>query len=113
MSESAHKKALHTAYLLIAILLTILAVIAHRFLPERRLALDNSTGATNFLMHSGSDSQVRVQWVDQGHFHYTCEFDRGAADPGCSFTYLLYSTKADQGLDLSQFRTLNLAMRYD
>ena len=113
MNESIHKRALRSAYLLIGILLTILAVLAHGYLPQRRLVLDNSTGATNFLMHSGNDADSQVSWVDQGRFHFTCEFVKGAADPGCSFTYLLYSTNADQGVDLSRYRKLNLGIRYN
>lgn len=112
MSNVLHKKSRQSAGLLIAILLTILAVIAHRFLPERRLLLDSATGATHFLMHSGDEKLSRAEWVDETRFHYTCEFAKEAADPGCSFIYLLYSTDADHGTDLSGFRTLNLGLRY-
>jgi len=112
MSESARKNPRQSAALLVGIVLTIFAVAAHRLLPERRLILDSTTGATNFLMHSGDDKSAQVQWVDQARFHYTCEFAKGAADPGCSFTYLLYTKDADHGVDLSLYRTLNLAVRY-
>ena len=46
------------------------------------------------------------------NFHFTCGFAKDAAGPGCSFTYLLYSTNADRGIDLSRYRTLNLTLRY-
>src|SRR5215510_1916431 len=111
MNEPPHKTR-QSAALLIGILLTILAVVAHRFLPERRLVLDSSTGATYFLMHSGDDAQVQVKWVDQLHFHYSCQFAKDAADPSCSFTYLLYAKDANRGIDLSRYRTMNLGIQY-
>jgi hypothetical protein len=55
---------------------------------------------------------AQIQWVDQARFHFTCQFGKGAAEQTCSFTYLLYSTSADRGIDLSRYRTLNLALRY-
>ena len=113
MSESIPGKSSQSAALLIGILLTVIAVGAHRYLPERRLVLDGAReGATYFLMQSGDGTQSRTQWVDQPRFHYTCQFAKGAADPSCSFTYLLYSTSADRGIDLARYRTMNLAIRY-
>ena len=113
MEELTQKKSSQSALLLIGIVLTLLAVIAHRYLPERRLTLDSArTGATFFLMQSGDGAPTQVQWADQGHFHFTCGFAKDAAGPGCSFTYLLYSTNADRGIDLSRYQTLNLAIRY-
>ena len=111
MSESRFTKTGQSAALLIGILLTLFAVVAHRFLPERRLILDSArANATYFLMQSGDGAQS--QWVDQAKFHYTCQFAKGAAEQTCSFTFLLYSSSADRGIDLSRYRTLNLALRY-
>jgi diguanylate cyclase (GGDEF)-like protein len=111
MGESVSRKSSQSAALLAGIALTILAVLAHRVLPERRLTLDAArTGAIFFLMQSGDGASA--QWVDQANLHFTCQFAKDASNPGCSFTYLLYSTDADRGLDLSRYQTLNLAIRY-
>ncbi|HKE96237.1 MAG TPA: GGDEF domain-containing protein [Povalibacter sp.] len=112
MNDSIRSKTGQSAALLVGILLTIVAVVAHRFLPERRLVLNSMTGATYFLMHSPDGPQARVEWVDQARFHYTCQFAADVADPSCSFTYLLYSKSADIGTDLSRYRTLKLGIRY-
>jgi diguanylate cyclase (GGDEF)-like protein len=112
MREMIHKKSSQSAFLLIGIVLTLLAVVAHRLLPERRLTLDSTReGATFFLMQSGSPP-AQVQWTDQAKLHYTCRFAKDGADQSCSFTYLLYSTQADRGIDLSRYETLNLALSY-
>jgi diguanylate cyclase (GGDEF)-like protein len=114
MSEPIPRKSSQSAVLLIGILLTFVAVLAHRFLPERRLVLDSAkTDASYFLMQAGGDgTPARIQWVEQANFHYTCQFAKEAAGQSCSFTYLLYSTNADRGIDLSRYRTMNLALRY-
>ena len=63
-------------------------------------------------MQSGDGAPAQIQWVDQAKFHYTCQFAKDTVEQSCSFTYLLYSTNADRGIDLSRYRTLNLALRY-
>jgi diguanylate cyclase (GGDEF)-like protein len=113
MSQPRGKKPSQTAILLFGIVLTCVAVLAHRFLPERRLTLDSTRqGANYFLMQSGAGTPARVQWVDPSKFHFTCQFARETVGQGCSFTYLLYSTDAAHGIDLSRYRKLNLALRY-
>jgi diguanylate cyclase (GGDEF)-like protein len=113
MSESISTKSSQSAALLIGILLTFVAVAAHRFLPERRLTLDSArTGANYFLMQNGDGTPAQIQWINQSRFHYGCRFAKDAAGQSCSFIYLLYSTNADRGIDLSRYRALNLGLRY-
>jgi diguanylate cyclase (GGDEF)-like protein len=113
MDESTPRKSSHSTALLIGILLTGLAVVGHRFLPERRLALESTKDLANaFLMQSGDGAPADIQWIDQSRFHFACQFPKATVDQGCSFGYQLHSAKADQGTDLSHFHTLNLAVRY-
>jgi diguanylate cyclase (GGDEF)-like protein len=113
VDDSAPAKSSHSAALLTGILLTCLAVLAHRFLPERRLVLDNSKDlALAFLMQSGDGALADIQWVDQSRFHLKCQFPKAAVDQGCSFGFQLHSGKLNEGIDLSHFQTLNLAVRY-
>jgi diguanylate cyclase (GGDEF)-like protein len=99
--------------LLIGILLTCLAVIAHRFLPERRFALDGVKDiGLSFLMQSGDSAPVDIQWIDQPRFHFACQFPKANVDQGCSFGFQLHSGKVNEGVDLSRFRTMNLGIRY-
>ena len=114
LTESVPRKSSHSAALLIGILLTCLAMVGHRFLPERRLTLDPTKDlAYAFLMQSGDGAPAEIQWIDQSRFHFACQFPKGAAvEQGCSFGYQLHSAKVDQGTNLSHFHTLNLAVRY-
>jgi len=94
-------------------LITLFAVVGHRFLPERRLTIDSSRqGANFFLVQTGNGAQADQQWIDQARFHYACKFPQATAMQGCGFAYMLAPAIASQGIDLSRFRTLNLAVRY-
>ena len=111
--EAVPKKAGNSTAVLLGILLTCVAVIAHRFLPERRLVLDSSKDiALAFLMQSGNGAPVDIQWIDQSRFHYACQFPKATVDQGCSFGYPLHADRVDHGTDLSRYRTLNLTIRY-
>jgi hypothetical protein len=114
MDASIPRKPGQSAALLIAIVLTLAAIVAHRFLPERRLSLDSARpNATFFLMHSGQGTVPKVDWLDQRNLHFTCRFAPDVTGAGCSFTYLLYpANAADRGTDLSRYHTLNLSIRY-
>jgi diguanylate cyclase (GGDEF)-like protein len=114
MDESTARKSTHSKVLLIGILLTCIAVMGHRFLPERRLMLERSPDNANFfLMQSGNGAPADIQWVDQSRFHFACQFPEAAAvDQGCSFGYQLHGANLNEGTDLSRFQTLNLAIRY-
>jgi diguanylate cyclase (GGDEF)-like protein len=102
-----------SATLLIGILLTFLAVVAHRVLPERRLVLDSTReGAVFFYMHGGEGPPPKMEWVDQGKLHFTCQFAKEAVNQSCSFLYLLYTTRADSGIDLSRYREIRMPLRY-
>jgi diguanylate cyclase (GGDEF)-like protein len=114
MPDSLNWKPHQSALLLIGILLTLVAVFAHRILPQRRLALDTSSeGAVYFLMKFGEESMTQVAWVDQPRRHFRCRFIQASPGASCTYTFLLYQGDAtDQGVDLSRFRNLNLAIRY-
>jgi diguanylate cyclase (GGDEF)-like protein len=93
--------------------LTLLAVVGHRFLPERRLTIDSSREGANFFpVESGNGVPADFQWIDQAKFHYTCQFPQATVMQGCGLAYMLSGKVATQGIDLSRFRTLNLAVRY-
>ena len=92
MTESTRPKISHSAFLLLGILLTLLIVIGHRFLPERRLTIDSMRdGANIFPVESGNGAPAEFRWIDQVKFHYTCQFPTPSAMQGCGFAYMLAS----------------------
>ena len=113
MTESIHRKSTQSALLLIGILLTLLALIGHRFFPERRLTIDSSREGANFFpVPMGHGAHADFQWIDQANFHYFCRFPQEESHQGCGFAYMLSTGVASQGIDLSRFKALNLTVRY-
>jgi hypothetical protein len=112
MKDSLNRKPSQSAVLLIGILLTVLAVVAHRFLPERRLTLDPSQEGATFYLTKGEDALTQVDWVDQSRLHFKCHFAKEASGASCGYTYELFPKTVDHGADLSRFRSLKLSIRY-
>jgi len=63
-------------------------------------------------MQSGDGAPARIEWIDQSHFHFACQFPKATVDQGCSFGFPLHQERVDRGTDLSRFHTLNLTIRY-
>ncbi len=111
--QSIPRNSSHSLVLLIGILLTCLAVVGHRFLPERRLAIDSAREGANFFpVEAGNGVQAEFQWIDQAKFHFACRFPEVSVWQGCGFAYMLSAEDVSRGMDLSGFRTLNLTVRY-
>jgi len=115
MTDFNHRKSSRSAaFLLLGILLTLLALIGRQFLPERRFAIDSVRhGSSSFLVQTGNGAASDLRWIDQNQFHYACRIPPATAMQGCGFAYMLSgSMDSSQGVDLSRFKTLNLAVRY-
>jgi diguanylate cyclase (GGDEF)-like protein len=102
-----------SALLLIGILLTLAVLAAHRLLPERRFTLDPTKEGANFYLTKGEEALTQVDWADQPRVHFKCHFASAASGASCGYTYQLHLNSAvDQGVDLSRYRNLKLAIRY-
>ena len=113
MVEFTEKKSSQAAALAVGILLTLVAVVAHRFLPERRLTLDSSQEGAHFYLTKGEDTLTQVDWVEPSRLHFKCRFAREAAGASCGYTYeLLQGKDIAHGADLSRYRNLKLTIRY-
>jgi len=113
MTESEHRKPTQSAALLIVMLLTLLAVVGHRLLPERRLTINGSQeGANFFLGQTGDGPPAEMKWIDRAHLHYACRVPQATVWQSCNFGYMLATRIASEGVDLSRYKTLNLAIRY-
>jgi hypothetical protein len=89
------QKSTQSALLLVGILLTVLAVVAHRFLPERRLSIDSArAGANFFLVPNFQGPPIEPTWVEQAKFHYACRFPEGNFMQGCGFGYMPRATRS-------------------
>jgi diguanylate cyclase (GGDEF)-like protein len=113
MNDSFNWKPSQSALLLIGILLTLAALAAHRFLPERRFTLDPAKKGVNFYLTKGEEALTQVDWVDQSRVHFKCHFAQESTGASCGYQFQLHLNSAvNQGVDLSRFSRLKLAIRY-
>ena len=114
MKDSITRNPGQTALALAAgILLTFIAVVAHRFLPERRLTLDPTREGASFYLTKGEEALTQVDWVNQSRLHFKCKFAQEASGASCGYTFALFDGKdMHGGTDLSRYRNLNLSIRY-
>jgi diguanylate cyclase (GGDEF)-like protein len=113
MPESFPQKPTQSAFLLISMLLTLLAIVGHRFLPERQLTIGGSNdGAYFFLGQSGNGPPAEIKWIDRARLHYSCRVPQATTWQSCNLGYMLARVIASQGIDLSRYKTLKLAVRY-
>ncbi len=113
MTESLQPKSTQSAALLIGMLLTLLAVVGHRFLPERRLSIDTSEERGRFFLgQTGGGPPAELKWIDQARLHYSCRVPQATTWQSCNFGYMLSTGIGSAGIDLSRYKTLNLAVRY-
>ena len=113
MKNSLNWQPSQSAILLIGILLTLIALAAHRFLPERRFTLDPARKGVNFYLTKGEETLTQADWVDQSRVHFKCHFAEQASGASCGYTYQLHlDNEVDKGVDLSRYRNLSLTIRY-
>jgi diguanylate cyclase (GGDEF)-like protein len=112
VKESIQRNPRQSAVLLIGIVLTLVALAAHRFLPERRLTLDPAQTGANFYLTKGEDALSQVDWVDPAHLHFKCHFAELASGASCGYTYELFAKNIGDGVDLSRYHNLTLTIRY-
>jgi diguanylate cyclase (GGDEF)-like protein len=112
MQDSLSRKPSQSAVLLIGILLTLVAVFAHRILPERRFTLDPAREGAVFYLTKGEETLTQVDWVDQPRVHFKCHFAQEASGASCGYTYELFQGDIAHGADLSRYRNLKVTIRY-
>jgi diguanylate cyclase (GGDEF)-like protein len=99
---------------LAAVALTVLVVLAHAWIPEERLVI---AGNGRFPVTVQSNPVPGLQtpgvWLNEAERSFRCKYPDGINDPGyyCSINFYFFSTPT-QGLDLSRFERVELALSY-
>jgi diguanylate cyclase (GGDEF)-like protein len=102
------------AALLLAILLTIAALILHSFIPKKRfLATPNHEGTYYLYSSKLTDGSLAGTWLDEKKQHFRCGYPEGFYDRSyyCSFNQA-YAFSETKGVNLSHFERINLVIRY-
>jgi diguanylate cyclase (GGDEF)-like protein len=100
--------------LIAALALSLLAVLALEFMPDRQLDLLAPGAANNLFLATpesvGPDSPV--QWIDARRHHWRCHYVAPASYQPCSITLMLSGKDPSRGVDLTRMRTLELELAY-
>jgi len=102
------------AALLLGILLTLVAVVAQQYFPQKHFtAWPNATLNSYFYSSNQSSTAPAAFWLNQQQNQWRCVYpqNNGSDYFACSFN-VLFEKAADRGIDLSDYSHLNLAVRY-
>jgi diguanylate cyclase (GGDEF)-like protein len=103
-----------SSVLLLAILATIVAVLAQQYFPQKRLIVWPGNDYISYFYSSNqSDGSPAAFWLDQEKSLWRCIYpeDDKSEYFACSFN-LLFGQEQTQSVDLSQFTHLNLKLNY-
>lgn len=100
--------------LLLAILLTLMAVLAQQFFPEKRFTIwPNPQSNSYFYSFSPQDAAPAAFWLDQQNSILRCTYPQLQQNEyfACSFNVLFEKAKG-RGVDLSSYTHLKLKLNY-
>ncbi len=100
--------------LLLAILLTLVAVIAQGFFPHKRFVIWPNPQVNTYFYSSSPQNEVpAAYWINQNNGVWRCTYPDIPPNEyfACSFNALL-ETAPDQGIDLSKYTQLNIKLHY-
>lgn len=105
----------YNSVLLLAILITMLAVIAQQYFPEKRLTIwPNNNFVYYFYSSSQTQDKPNAYWLNQDRGVWRCStpVDDTSKFFACGFNALFSPEIKDRGLDLSGFTHLNLKLKH-
>ena len=100
--------------LLLAILITLIAVIAQKFFPDKRLTVWPNTNYVNyFYATTKPDGNPAAYWLEPDKGLWRCEYpeDDKSEYFACSFN-VLFAEKLNRGLDLSNYNSLIIKVKF-
>lgn len=103
-----------SSVLLLAILATLLAVIAQKYFPEKRLTLWPGNYVYYFYSNGQAVGKPNAYWLDQEQGLWRCNYpeDDNSDYFACSFNVLFFPEEKDRGIDLRDYTHLNIKLNF-
>lgn len=104
---------LYNAVRLCAVLITLIAVLCARYIPERELMLHPNGGMVHSI-YADSDwgGTSTAEWVNQENVEWLCEYRESETHGGCGYS-ISFGLPAGEGLDFSAYRGFKLNLTYE
>lgn len=103
-----------SSVLLLAILGTLLAVVAQKYFPEKRLTLWPGNYVYYFYSSGEAVGKPNAYWLDQEQGLWRCNYpiDDRSEYFICSFNVLFFPDQKDRGLDLQDYTHLKIKLKF-
>ncbi len=103
-------KIFYSKLLLVAIFLTLIAILAKSLLPQKSFSLvpNPAPDANYFLL---DPEHPNAYWVDRDKLHFHCVYNESETNRPCNFIFML-SVDSIKGTNLHDFDNLNLDIKY-
>lgn len=99
--------------LFLCCLVTLAAMYAHRFFPEKTLTLVPAGDTVAYIYMDGSpDGRSRVEWINQEALQWRCTVEADGVNYTCGFHVTIAGGQGSMGMDLSSFDAVRVDMAY-
>jgi len=97
---------------LIAFLLTLVALIGERYLPQKVLQVfPNTQNVLEVFSDEVNEGASRAVWVDEDNYHWRCELRDSDTYPMCGLS-VTFSEIPFEYFDLSSYHTMKVSLSY-
>jgi len=100
----------YSALRLLAVLVTIVAIAVHKYLPPKILSLYPDPDRLSWIYSPHSEGTEPTDWIDRSSNHFRCNYAPGDAY-SCGWSLNLGPDRTT-GLDLSAYDGLNIVIHY-
>lgn len=103
-----------SSVLLLGIVVTLLAVIAQKYFPEKRLTLWPNNYVYYFYSSGEAAGKPNAYWLDQEKGAWRCNYPEDDRNQyfACSFNVLFFAEEKDRGIDLRDYTHLKLKLKF-
>ncbi len=102
--------------ILLAILITVIALIAQRYFPQKSLVLVPNQSTIVYLYSTNlPDGTPAISWLDESKRQWRCVYPDAGDDffTACSFNIQLFKeNERDKGVDLSSYSHMSVVLKY-
>lgn len=100
--------------LFLCCMVTVAVMYAHELLPAKKMLVVPSIDIPHFIYaDTNSAGESMVQWTDFDGLAWECDIENDGKAHGCGFNMYLGGGLGTTGIDLSSYRTINVALDYE
>jgi|GEM_PF-237375 len=113
MDNKQSSRTLNYLILIVAIVITVLALLAYPYIPEKHLLIAPSDGQHNLYSTQLNNGKQAASWLDKQRLSFRCSYPEDLIDSQyyCSINHNLARSET-KGADLSVFNRIKIKVHY-